>query len=126
MNLCPSLVPKKSKVTKIIHCLHPHFMFFSRSVAHFDKAVFVGGSPKLGESQGLEESLRLSPIIGESLKLSPKLGESFRGELFDMKELCSDTFLLVFETLTIQMNTTTTCHFESWFLPDKCCQMVPL
>jgi len=91
-------------------------MFFSRSVAHFDKAVFVGGSPKLGESQGLEESLRLSPIIGES----------FRGELFDMKELCSDTFLLVFETLTIQMNTTTTCHFESWFLPDKCCQMVPL
>jgi len=41
----------------------------------------------LGESHGLGESLRLSPIIGESLKLSPKLGESFRGELFNMKEL---------------------------------------
>jgi len=58
-----------------------------RSVAHLNKAAFKGGCLKLGESQGLGESLRLSPIIGESFKLSPKLGESFRGELCNMKEL---------------------------------------
>jgi len=57
------------------------------SVAHFNKTVFKGGSPKLGESQALGESLRLSPIMGESLKLSPKSGESFRAESFNMKEL---------------------------------------
>jgi len=38
----------------------------SRSVGHFNKTVFNSGSPKLGESQGLGESLRLSPILGES------------------------------------------------------------
>jgi len=59
----------------------------ARSFAHLNKAVFKGGSPKLGESQGLGESLRLSPITGESLKLSPKLGESFGGESFNMTEL---------------------------------------
>jgi len=48
-----------------------------RSVAHSNEAAFKGGSPRLGESQGL----------GESFKLSPKLGESFRGELFNTKEL---------------------------------------
>jgi len=37
-----------------------------RSVGHFNKTVFNSGSPKLGESQGLGESLRLSPILGES------------------------------------------------------------
>jgi len=59
-----------------------------RSVGHLIRqSVLKGGSPQLGESQGLGESLRLSPILGESLKLSPKLGESFRGELFNMKEL---------------------------------------
>ena len=58
-----------------------------RCVGHSNKTVLKGGSPKLGESQGLGESLRLSPILGESLKLSPKIGESFRGELFNMKEL---------------------------------------
>jgi len=58
-----------------------------RSVAPLNKAAFKYGSPKLGESQGLGESLRLSPVIGESLKLSPKLGDSFRGELFNMTEL---------------------------------------
>jgi len=62
----------------------------------FNNAVLKGGSPKLGESQGLGESLRLSPISGESLKLSPKTGESFRGELFNMKSC--DIFLLVFKT----------------------------
>jgi len=60
---------------------------FHRSVSHFDKTAFNSGSPKLGESQGLGESVRLSPILGESLKLSPKTGESFGGELFDTKEL---------------------------------------
>jgi len=59
----------------------------TRSVGHFNKTVFNSGSVKLGESQGLGESLRLSPILGESLKLSPKIGESFRWELFKMKEL---------------------------------------
>ena len=58
-----------------------------RSVAHLNEAAFKGGSPKLGESQGLGESLRLSLVLGESSKLSPKTGESFRGESFNMKEL---------------------------------------
>jgi len=49
--------------------------------------LFESGSPTLGESHGLGESLRLSPVTGESSKLSPELGESFRGESFDMKEL---------------------------------------
>jgi len=57
------------------------------SVGHFNKTAFDSGSPKSGESQGLGESLRLSPILGESSKLSPEIGESFRGESFDMKEL---------------------------------------
>jgi len=48
---------------------------------------FDSGSPELGKSQGLGESLRLHPVSGESLKLSPKMGEGFRGESFDMKEL---------------------------------------
>jgi len=58
-----------------------------RSVGHLNKTVFNSGSPKLGESQGLGESLRLYPILGQSLKLSPKIAESFRGELFNMREL---------------------------------------
>jgi len=67
----------------------PIFFWLSRvwSVGHFNKTAFNSESPKLGESQGLGESLRLSPILGESLKLSPKIGESFRGELFNKKEL---------------------------------------
>jgi len=47
------------------------------SRAHLNKAVFEGGSPELGESQGLGESLRLSTVIGER----------FRGVLHNMKEL---------------------------------------
>jgi len=58
-----------------------------RSLAHFDEAAFEGGPPKLGESQGLGESLRLSPISGESSKLSLELEESFGGESVNMKEL---------------------------------------
>jgi len=53
----------------------------------FNNAVLKGGSPKLGESQGLGESLRLSPISGESSKLSLELEESFGGESVNMKEL---------------------------------------
>ena len=45
-----------------------HFNSYCRSVGHFNKTVFNSGPPKLGESQGLGESLRLSPILGESLK----------------------------------------------------------
>jgi len=59
----------------------------SKSVGHFDKTALDSGSPKSGESQGLGESLRLSPVLGKSSMLSPKTGESFRGESFDMKEL---------------------------------------
>jgi len=63
------------------------FEISHRSVGHFNKTVFNSGSPKSGESQGLGESPRLSPVLGESSKLSPKTGESFGGELFDIEEV---------------------------------------